>query len=289
MKHQRYLGAVALVCFLAVLIGCAGSDRFQRRMSARQLFSEGLAYEALSEYSSALDRYNKITQEYDRAKSWANRAHLRMARIYRNNLNQPDEAIEHYRAFLERSDGPLMTGVRLELARLFRDQGNYTEAARIYRTIIDQASSDQTVEEGYYYLGEVYLDAEEYQKSIDTFQTFLDRFSNGDLADGALFNLGEAYGQLDRTEEQFSVYSRLLNSYPESGLREFTYLKAFRLAVELERKPKALELARGYRNEYDQGQYWESISTLLRDEFGVDPSTLSNDNKNVEAGSSQES
>ncbi len=274
MDRNRFPVPWVIFFSLLTLTGCAVSDYFQRNPNVRQLFSEGLSYEALSEYNLALDRYRKITRRHTGASKWGNRAHLRMARIFSKHLNQPETAANHYGIYLNNSQEAGEPGVRLELARIYRNRNQNRKAANIYRKIIDNVSSEQTVKEAYYYLGKVYLDGGEYKKSVETYRTFMKRFPSGNLADGALFNLAKAYGQLNRIKAQLSVHKRLLDSFPRSGLREVTYMKAFRSAVKLERETQALNLARGYLAEFGRGKYWESISSLVNKKLEVTPSTL---------------
>lgn len=270
---------VLLFAGLLALVGCGGpttpGPSSKEHLQARQLFTEGLAYEGLSEYTAALDRYSRVIERYPSDYDWVNRAHLRTARLYRNNLNDSDQSVRHYRAFLGTAEGETtVTNVRLELARLFRDESSYEEAAELYRRIVESSSSEQSVQEGYYYLGEVYLDSERYSQSVETYRTFLDRFPRGNLADGALFNQGEAYARMGEPVEAVEAYRRLLEEYPDSGLREYTYLRAVRLAGKLGDRSLARSWAEGYLAEFDRGQYWTDVTSVLEDQFRLDVSDL---------------
>lgn len=280
MKRTLLLPAWIFLLVLSFVLGGCGRpgpdpNTANRHLQARQLFTEGLAYEGLSEYTSALDRYRKVIDRYPSDYDWVNRAHLRLARIYRNNLNESDQAVEHYRAFLESASGETtVTNVRMELARLFRDEASYDQAAELYERIIRSSPIDQSVQEGYYYLGEVYLDSENYEKSVETYNQSLERFPRGNLADGALFNMGKAYARLGSTTEAVSTYRRLLENYPDSGLREYTYLRVVRLAGEMNDLNLARNWAQAYLNEFQRGQYWSDIASVLEDQFEVDPGDL---------------
>lgn len=242
---------------------------------ARQLFSEGLAYEALEEYSSALDRYRKVTNRSLEESSWGRRAHLRMARINRNHLKDNEQAISHYKSFLADAEGETtITSVSLELARLYRNQERYDKAVETYRNIIESSSSAKNREEGYYYLGEVYLDSAQYKESEETYQTFLEQFSNGDLADGALFNLARAYDAQGEHDKQIETFKRLLQNFPDSGLREYSYLKAIQAFVNQNNPDQAVKWAAGYRYNFNDGKYWDQISTQLKKILERSPETI---------------
>lgn len=261
-----------------IMAGCAGVSRDSlKRTHVRQLFTEGLAYEGLSEFTSALDRYENVI-ETSSASPWRRRAHLRTARIYQNNLNQPDQSIRHYRAFLDEADGETLTEeVRLELARLYRNEDRYGEAAEQYEIVHDTASSAENREEAYYYLGEVYRELERYQQSISVYESFLKEFPEGDLADGALLNLARNYRDLGQYEAEMNAYRRLLEEYPESGLREYTYFQALQSAVKQGDRSRAREWARGYREEFGQGQYWTEMSNRLDKKFNINANVLDPD------------
>lgn len=268
---------VFLVGVLATT-GCAGpTTETTRRTHVRQLFTEGLAYEGLSEFTSALDRYQNIIQTSSNT-PWVRRAHLRTARIYRNNLNDPDRSIRHYQDFLRETDGDtLASEVRLELARLYRNEERYEDAAKQYRNIHESASSAENREEAYYYLGEVYRELERYERSIDVYEKFLREFPNGDLTDGALLNLARNYKDLGRYEDEIEAYQLLLKDYPESGLREYIFYQAIRSSVGQQDRSEALEWARGYLEEFGKAQYWSEIASRLEDAFKINTETLQPD------------
>ncbi len=261
-----------------LLTGCATLNREDSNQPhVRQLFTEGLAYEGLSEFTSALDRYHNVIETTSNS-PWVRRAHLRTARIYRNHLNDPKKSIHHYGSFLGEADGDtLVVEARLELARLYRNEKRYQDAAEQYRTIYDSAHSGDNREEAYYYLGEIYRELEQYERSIDVYEKFLREFPGGDLADGALLNLARNYNDLGRYQDQMESYRRLLKEYPESGLREYIYYEGVRSAVARENQSQAREWARGYREEFDQGQYWSEIKTQLKNTFTIEADTLNPD------------
>lgn len=267
----RRVCLLGLLLTLPFLVSCS-TPILSGNLPVRQLFTEGLAYEALSNYSAALDRYKSVLENYGGDGSWSQRARLRMARIHNNHLNQPDRAIAYYNNFLEYHGEPDETkaSVLMELARVYREQGMTDRAIETYRRVIENFSSISQVEESYYNLGEIYLDQQNYQQTISTFKKLLEEFPQGDLQDGALFQLAKAYEGSEQYEKQLETYLTLLEDHPESDLYQYTVFLTVKLAARLDRRETALKWARQYREKYPEGQYLERIYAIVKSEWNVD-------------------
>lgn len=267
----RRAGLLILLFSIPFLASCA-TTTFSGNLHVRQLFTEGLAYESLSNYSAALDRYERVLENFDGDGPWSQRARLRMARVHNNHLNQPDEAIERYRAFL---DGPVESdetraSVLMELARIYRNQNRTEKAIETYRMVTQNYSSISQVEESYYNLGEIYLEQERYEETIGAFRSLLEEFPEGDLRDGALFQLAKAYDGLGKSGKQLEAYVRLLENHPESDLYEYTLYLTVQLAAASDRRDVALKWARTYRDKYDNGDYFDEIRTVVESKWSID-------------------
>lgn len=271
---RRFLPALGLVLLLPLVVSC-GASTLTGNLPERQLFTEGLAYEALSNYSAALERYNVVLSDYGGSGSWSQRARLRSARIHKNHLNRPERAIEYYNAYLERheSNNQTKASVLMELARVYREIDQTDQSIETYRTVIRKYSSIAQVEESYYNLGELYLDENNYEKALNTFRKLIESFPDGDLKDGALFQLAKAYEGSDQPARQLETYQRLLNEHPDSDLHEYTVFLTVRLATDLNRKQVAFKWAKYYRDEYKDGQYRGRIDSILQRNGDGQPET----------------
>ncbi|MFB6345834.1 MAG: tetratricopeptide repeat protein [bacterium] len=262
---------LSLAFFLPFLTSCYGTT-IPKTLSVRQQFTEGLAYESLSDYSRALDRYRGILDDYPDINPWSQQARLRTARIYNNRLSQPEKAISFYKKFL-RHHGTVdetKASVLMELAKIYRGQDKKNEAIDIYKQVVEEFDSLSQVQESYYNLGEIYYEKEQYEKAISSFQSLVDQFPQGDLSDGALFKQAQAHKALEEYNQQLQTLLNLLNNHSDSDLYEYSVFLTIEVAVKLDRKDVGLKWAKKYRTNYSNGKYSKQVYDIVKDKWDVD-------------------
>lgn len=263
--------ALRVAAVLMLLTGCSagqpislGPSNSLTTWQMRQVFTEGLAYESLGDYSRAIERYDIVRSQSAEGHPWPARAQLRMARIHRNHLDNPDRSITLYEQYLDRyPDTENYPNVLLELAGLYQKQQKYDRAAQTYRRLIETFPDASLVPESYYNLSEIYLNQKQYEKAVNVLQRLLEDYPDSTLSDGALFRMGQAYGRWGKPEAQLRTYRRLLEAHPESDLREYVLY----LTVEKAREQGKIEMARKwakvYQEEFPDGEYAEKIQRVL--------------------------
>lgn len=229
----------------------------------RQVYTEGLAYESLEDYSRAIDRYEIVRSRGSNGNPWAPRAHLRMAKIHHTRLGDPERAVDLYRSYLEQyPESGKHPEILLELGEILQNQEDYDTAARAYQRLVDDFAESSLVPEGYYNLGEVRLKQKRYGEAIETLRRLVEDYPETNLADGALFRMGRTYEKWGKHEEQLEVYQRLLEDYPKSDLREYVLYLTVKTAREQDRTDVAVRWADVYREEFPDGEYISQVREL---------------------------
>lgn len=268
--NQRLPYLPMTVVVLLLLTGCTARqaakispDTPLTAWQVRQVYTEGLAYESLEDYSRAIDRYDIVRSRGSYGYPWAPRAHLRMAEIYHDQLGNPDRAIELYRSYLEQyPESEKHPDILLELGEIYQSQEHYDSAARTYQRLVEEFPVSSVVPEGYYNLGEVRLDQRRYGEAIEALTRLVEDYPETTLADGALFRMGRAYERWGKHDEQLEVYRRLLEDYPESDLREYVLYLTVKTAHARDRSAVARRWAEVYREEYPEGEYLSQVREL---------------------------
>lgn len=268
--NQRLPSLSMIAAVLLVLTGC--TTRHAAKISPdtpltvwqiRQIYTEGLAYESLEDYSRAIDRYEIVRSRGFNGNPWAPRAHLRMAEIYHARLGDPDRAIELYRSYLEQyPESREHPEILLELGEILQGQEYYDSAARAYQRLVDDFAESSLVPEGYYNLGEVRLNQKRYGEAIEALERLVEDFPETNLVDGALFRMGRTYEKWGKHDQQLEVYQRLLEDYPRSDLREYVLYLTVKTAREQGRTDVALRWADVYREEFPDGEYISQVREL---------------------------
>lgn len=262
-----------VTAILVVLTGCSAGQPIANWSSdslttwqVRQVFTEGLAYESLGDYSRAIERYDVVRKQSVDGHPWPARAQLRMARLHRNHLDNPERSMTLYEEYLDRyPEADNYPNVLLELAGLYQQEGQSDRAASTYRRLIDSFPKTSPVPESYYNLSQIYLDQKRYEAAVNVLDRLLNEYPESTLADGALFRMGQAYGRWDKPEAQLETYRRLLEEHPESDLREYVLY----LTVEKAAQQGKIEMARRwadvYREEFPDGEYAGKIQRILEE------------------------
>lgn len=259
-----------IVLVLLVLTGCAAGPGARidpepplTAWQLRQVYTEGLAYESLEDYSTAIDRYEIVRSQGGNGNPWAPRAQLRMARLYNDQLDDADRAVDLYRGYLERyPESEKHPEILLELGEVYQNEDHYDSAVQVFERLVENHPDSSLVPEGYYNLGEIYLEQKRYGEAVEALTRLLEVDPETNLADGALFRMGRAYGEWGKTEKQLEVYRRILQEYPESDLREYVLYLTVDAAREQGRIEEARRWAEVYRKEFPEGKYISQLRDL---------------------------
>lgn len=163
-----------------------------------------------------------------------------------------DAAVSQYRQALERN--PLMTGARIQLARLLQEKGQIDAALSLLKAGYEQRAEDGLAIAA----GRLLADLGQREAALD----WLQRGQAGlRPADHAL--TGALLSQAHRHEEASRAYQRALAADPGQG----GWLLGLGLALEAQGR---LEEARtAYRNALDRGQFTPEVMQFLRERSGL--------------------
>lgn len=262
--------------------GSETSDRYARRETVEDLeetqekilleqtFTQALAYESLGDYTGAVDRYRAVVSRSeqspgsDRARKMANRARLRIARIYREQLDDPEQAIQYYGEYLDTRPRPEQhQEVTLELARYYQEQKQFKQAKTVFEQFLNQYPDSDSGQSALYNLGIIHRKQDQSDRAIEYFQQLLESYPEGDLADGALYQMAQTYADQNKSKPRFEALHRILQNHPNSDLREYVMFQVVQLGYGIGQADVAQKWAETYLEEYKEGRFRKDIQQIL--------------------------
>lgn len=175
------------------------------------LYYLGRSYEGLGRWSSAVNAYDQLIQNYPGNDRFG-AAWVRKARALRR-LGQTDEAIAAFRSLAREEPGdPLADNALWEAARALEGLGRRSEAAEIYRDIVERYPQGDVGAEAGFRAGILpYLDGD-YAAARKAWQLAAGRARNAEIRARALLWAGKAAlarDDADTAAEDFAAAARI--------------------------------------------------------------------------------
>lgn len=266
MPYDRNLRRIVLIpALLCLLVVSACSPAQDNSLHAHQLFTEGLAYEALQNYSRSLELYREVVNEFSEENSnLSARAQIRTARIYKNHLKNPAQAAAAYRTYINKyEDGPNHQEVMLELARLYEDQNQVDNARQVFESFLARHGDSPYRGEVLITLGDLLVNKEKFSEARAIYKKYLS--SSSDFADRAAVHLklARVHEETGQPRKQLEILQSLIRKYPETQEYELALFRITRIHASLNQNKKVQEWGSRYRKEFPNGQYISQIDRLL--------------------------
>lgn len=195
---------------------------------------------AAREYAKLLDELG----ENDRS-DLARDARRHLAETY-VRLKQPREAINEYETLLLLfPDLPDRRTVRAEIARLYRDQGDFNQAVTEYKKVVENALFDAATEDAWQRIANIdNFILRKYDEAIDAYRTLSEKSTSPAVRRTATLQIAECQVQLLRYEEAVETLRGVtgLNEAEQAEVRN--RIRAIRKLRQTSAPPPEIDWAR---------------------------------------------
>lgn len=266
--RARFPGiAILLLLILSISVGGCATPR-NDSVFAHQVFTEALAYEALDNYSRSLELYREVVDEFkDTNKSLAARSQIRMARIYKNNLNNPEEAIKAYQTYIKvYPDENNHQEIMLELARLLARENRLEDSIQTYNNFLDRYKESPYRGEVRTNLASLYAKREQYDRAETHYRRFLSNHPNAGRRDAIYIKLSQIYEKTNQHQRKLDVLKKLVENHPDSPHYEDALFQIIRTYSSLNRSEALSKWVERYHEEFPGGKYQSRIDALYNPE-----------------------
>lgn len=243
------------------------------------LLNMAFSHKALSQYDSALAKMKQATFYFD---STGNNQYLgvvlnNMGELYRENLENPRQAIQHYRKSLHnyrKADYKHgIAQVYHNLSITYLDSGALDSALHYCQAslgLLQEMGASGSMAPNYYALGKIYREKGLYPQAEENFQRALDLATKNQMAEGIYYSyngLSELYRDWGKPEAQEKSLEKALKAAQKLEkldlLRE-TYDRLYRFQLRRQDSTEALEYLQEYLKINDSLQKATSSEELQR-------------------------
>lgn len=257
--------SLSLIFLLALFSGSC------RRGADESLVRAAEAWDS-KDYRAAVEEYEHylyLNPDGDRSAE----ARFQLANIYLLNLHRSDQAIAHYKQFLDQNpnnknvpvarerlaeafaelgrsyeaiaeleaitprDEQERRRIRLRIADLYFDQKNYSQALTEYAKVTEQAGYDELSEQAYLREASIYhISRGQYRQAIDAYQKLASNSNDAEVRRRALYGISDCYAGMFQFDEAISV----LRDIKDEGEQKYI----LRRAAELEQQKREAAQAR---------------------------------------------
>ena len=242
-EHARFRRArpgLSLIFFLPVIFLAALFSGSCSRGAEQSLDRAAEAWDS-KDYRAAVEEYEHylyLNPDGDKSAD----ARFQLANIYFLNLHRSDQAITHYRQFLDQNPNSKNAAVarermaeafaelgrsyeaiaelealtphdqherrriRLRIADLYFDQKNYSQALTEYAKVTEQASYDELSEQAYLREASIYhISRGQYQQAISAYQKLAFNSNDADVRRRALYGISDCHAGLFQFDEAINI------------------------------------------------------------------------------------
>ncbi len=258
------LSLIFILLFVLVLGSC-------RRGAEQSLDRAAEAWDS-KDYGAAVEEYEHylyLNPDGDKSAD----ARFQLANIYFLNLHRLDQAITHYKQFLDQNpnnknaqiarermaeafaelgrsyeaiaeleaitpqDEQERRRIRLRIADLYFEQKNYSQALTEYAKVTEQAGYDELSEQAYLREASIYhISRGQYQQAIGAYQKLASNSNDADVRRRALYGISDCHAGLFQFDEAISV----LRDIKDEGEQKYV----LRRVAELEQQKREAAQAR---------------------------------------------
>jgi tetratricopeptide (TPR) repeat protein len=179
-----------------------------RKILANQLFDQ-------KKYDEALKRYESLVKD----KKADSEIYYKMA-IIEKDVPDLAKATENFKMILKDKDSIYFVDALIELIKLLKDQGKFSDAVDIfYQYALTKKLDSKSGEELYILLSDIYYSMGDFNSASKEYRRFIQRFPNSIYYDKALFYLAYSLESLQYNpdfREAYRLYNLIIDNYPES-------------------------------------------------------------------------
>jgi len=183
--------------------------------AARALYEIGLIhYYRIRDLSAARATFRKLSTDYPDSRP-AREARFMLARLYAEDLDAADKALEEYHALLESSESRSEEkAIRLAMAECQYQAGRLEHAAVAYRQIVDGYPYDESSGAAYLKLAHIERLLGRAPESVTIFDRLLELSPTADVRRAAFFGSAEALSQLGLGDRAKGYLERAVEEFP---------------------------------------------------------------------------
>lgn len=206
-QRRISIGVILVLGVVLLLVGC---DR-ERARAVRKL-NEGLKAYKRGAASEAVEMMEKAAEmDADFAK-----AHYQAAQVYELELDQFDEAENHYRQAVQLESQN--TDYTYALARVLAEQGDYEDAVRYYRKT---SSLDESHAKAWFRLGLAQRALGKHAEAVDSYMRAIEanplvRMDDEDAGGAHYHALGDTYIEFGFYDKALKVYENGITNNPRA-------------------------------------------------------------------------
>ncbi len=224
MKFTKICFGLFLV--LAVnIVGCKTKSDMRReqelarlQQDVTQVKTEHADIDSLSEeFKIELSKTNNLIEERAQTTKQS-QDELRKEVL---SLSSRMQALEN-RAIAEESQEKQKTTERatasFEKAKKLYDDGHFSDAAEMFRTLTQQKSKPEESKKSLYWLGESYFADKEYASAALEFSEYKKAYPKDGLVPQAIYRQANSFRQLGKAKEAKLFYQELIERFPKNAL-----------------------------------------------------------------------
>jgi TolA-binding protein len=167
------------------------------------------------DYETAYKEYLEVMAQFGPV-SWGAKANLRAAECLMK-MNQKDRALKMYEDFIDKY--PAAANIdyfKKELGDIFFKDGNWAEAARLYKEVAFSKDSIELKGEAFYKLADAYFNEGNYEKALVNYLQVVVLYFKEESALQAKYKSALCYEELNDIKRALRTYKEFIEQYPQS-------------------------------------------------------------------------
>ncbi len=195
------------VLLITILTGCTTSTQLWQ---GDRLVEEG-------NYQGAVAQYLQIIRKHPGSEV-ARNATLRIARLYEEQLNRPDDAVQIYRDVTKRYTGSKQAQEALWLLGMhYYNRGEYTKALPRFVQLMMDFPRTPRAQEAHLQRAACYVKMERYQEALTVYEEYLRYYPESSRIPEILLRQADLYAQhMQRRDRAVARYRKLVEEYPHT-------------------------------------------------------------------------
>jgi TolA-binding protein len=168
------------------------------------------------DYETAYKEYLEVMARFGPV-SWGAKANLRAAECLMK-MNQKDRALKMYEDFIDKY--PAAANIdyfKKELGDIFFKDGNWADAARLYKEVAFSKVSSELKGEAFYKLADAYFNEGNYEKALVNYLQVVVLYFKEESAVQAKYKSALCYEKLNDAKRALRTYKEFIEQYPQNA------------------------------------------------------------------------
>lgn len=209
-QHYTILCMVlAVSCSALILSGC--------KKSSRDVYQKAMAAYRSENYQQAAELFEIILSKYpEHNLTW--NAHYQLGELYFYKLRQPETALKHLQDLAQSQHGKYSLQALDLMGIIYESMNNCLLSVEVYRTLIEQYTSEVEVGQYLAKIGECYFKRGDYAQAVVEYETLIAEYPESPQAPRAKFQIANSYALQEDWETAITLYEGLLlqtDQFPE--------------------------------------------------------------------------